>query len=221
MLRTASLIAVVLAGVATAPAAAQVGLGTATSATAELTNSRTSSVADLALRVTGTPPPAGTRLAPALRQIVELPKGSRLRVTALPQCAAARAEIDARGADAVCPPASRVGQGLAVGTLDGTTEVRLELAVHAVPGGLLFSAGTQSFRATSSGRRLTFDVPTLDGRLSPKLFVATLHRVVRTPPTCPKHARWRSTTSFQALTALNGAPTGPIQAIASKSFCRA
>ena len=194
-------VAVALAAAAV-PAAAQepVGLGTATSATAKLAASKPGALSDLAIRVTGTAPPAGVKLAPALRQTVTLPAGAKLRLP---------------------PKGEQVGTGLAVGDLNGN-EVRFPLVVTAEPKALVFTAGDQSFRAVVSGaRRLVFTVPTAGGALVPKLFTASLNDIAYTPRSCPKSRKWTSTIAFQALSAPDGSPFGPVQSLRSSSACRA
>jgi hypothetical protein len=210
------LLAISLLLLAAAPASAQeIGLGKATSATAALTSHAPGSASDLYLRVTGEPPVAPVMLAPALRQVVELPKGSKLRLASLPQCPAADA------ATFTCSADTQVGDALAVGVRGGQ-EIRLPLAVYNTPGALVFSATAlkQSFRAAIVGRRLAFTVPTLDGTLQPQLFTATLRKIVKTPASCPKGRRWTATTTFQALTSPTGSLVGPVQSLASASRCQ-
>lgn len=220
----------VLGLLATASAAsAQAGSGSVTSFTATFSTTHRSVSSGLKVRVTGGPPAAGTQLAPAVRQVVTLPLGTRLRLGALPQCTASDADIAARGAEAACPARTRVGTGAADGLL-GAMPVHFDIGVYAVRGALVLAAERggqplkQSFRGTASGRRLTFVVPTLNGTLAPTLFSFSLPArkgVLRTPATCPASGSWTTTTAFQGLTAVTGGmPVGAAQAATATTRCR-
>ena len=180
----------------------------------------------------GRPPEAPTTLAPAIRQTVTLPRGTTLRLGALPQCAADDATLAAQGAQGACPPATRVGSGRADGVLDGAP-AGFELAVYAIRGQLFFAGERdgvplkQGFWGTASGRRLTLVVSTFGGRIAPTHFEARLDRRpggatwLRTPRTCPAAGRWRFDGRFTGLTAVaGGIPVGGEQRLRATSACR-
>jgi hypothetical protein len=216
MLRTIALTAAVLAAVPAAASAAP-GLGPATSFHAAFTSRHAGHVAGLTLRTTGQPPAPPTTEAPAARQTVTLPAGTRLRLRALAQCEADDATLAAQGAAAACPASTRVGSGRAEGVLGGKP-VAFDLAVYAVRGKLLFASGKQGFWGVASGRRLALTVPTLNGMIAPTLFRAQLDHVVRTPRTC--HGHWRFRATFQGLTGVDGSPVGPAQHLSDAQRCR-
>jgi hypothetical protein len=203
--------AALLAGAA--PATADTGLGKATGFDARFTTAHRGAPSGLSLRVTGAPPAAGVQLAPTVRQVVTLPRGTRLDLRALPQCS------EALAAEGACPASTRIGTGVAEGVSAGRT-LRFALEVHPVGGELVFASGPQSFRATASGRRLTFLVPTLGGALAPTLFEAKLHRGEHlfTPRRCPAGGRWAFGAAFRGLDAA-GAPVGAGQSLGDSSRC--
>jgi hypothetical protein len=227
----AVLAAVLLAASLPAAASADTGLGPATGFEARFTTAAPGAATGLALRVTGRPPAAGTTQAPAVRQVVALPAGTRLRLGALPQCDASDEQLAALGAQAACPASSRVGTGRAEGLLRGAP-VMFDLGVYAVRGRLLFAAERdgvglrQAFAATARGRRLTFVVPTAGGAISPTLFRT---RIVpsgdgagwlRTPRRCPGSHHWRFTATFTGLTAPEGGtPVGAVQRLRDRQRC--
>jgi hypothetical protein len=219
--RTAPLAALSLALALAAPGAAHaaVGLGQATGFAAAFTTKHRGAPSGLTLRVTGQPPAAGTVLPAAVQQTVTLPAGTHLNLAAASQCTADDAAIAAQGAAAVCPPSTRLGTGVAEGMTGGQT-LRFALDVYVVRGQLVFAAGQQAFRATASGRRLTFVVPTLSGALAPTLFAARLERgeYLFTPRRCPAARRWRFAAAFQGLQ--DGAPVSAAQSLAATSRCK-
>lgn len=218
MIRTALITAAVLAAVPTA-ASADVGLGPATSFQAAFTTHHAGRASGLTLRTTGKPPAPPTTEAPAARQTVTLPRGTKVRLLALPQCPASDAAIAAQGAAAVCPAASHVGSGRAEGLLAGQP-VAFDLAVYAVRGRLLFAAGKQGFWGVAHGRRLALTVPTLNGTIAPTLFRAKIDRhFLRTPRTC--RGTWRFGAAFQGLTGIDGSPVGAVQQLSDTERCAA
>jgi hypothetical protein len=219
------------AGVPSASAASpRVGLGKATGFEAAFTTSQPGAASGLSLVVTGEPPAAGTTQAPVVRQVVALPRGTRLDLGALPQCAASDEQLAALGAQAACPATSRVGTGRAEGLLRGAPVV-FDLGIYAVRGRLLFAAERdgvglrQAFAATASGRRLTFVVPTAGGAISPTLFRMHVSAPgspgwLRTPARCPGSDRWRFTATFTGLTAPeDGTPVGGQQRLRDRQRC--
>ena len=158
-----------------------------------------------------------------------LPRGTRLRLGALPQCTAGDDQLAALGAQAACPAGSRVGTGRAEGLLRGAP-VAFDLGVYAVRGRLLFAAERdgvglrQAFAATARGRRLTFIVPTAGGAISPTLFrtriAAPDARWLRTPRRCPRGGDWRFTATFAGLTAPEGGvQVGAMQRLRDHQRC--
>lgn len=233
MRTTRRLLAVTLASLA-APAAAHAdpGAGPATGFTATFSTLRPGAASALTLNTSGRPPVPPTTLAAAIRQTVTLPRGTALRLGALPQCTADDATLAARGAQLACPPATRVGGGRADGVLDGAP-AGFELAVYAIRGRLFFAgerAGVplaQGFWGTAYGRRLTLDVPTFGGRIAPTHFEAHIDRRpagadwLRTPDRCPASRRWRFAARFTGLSAVTGGtPVGVEQRLRSSSACR-
>jgi hypothetical protein len=224
------LAAALLAASLPATASADVGLGPATGFEAAFTTPRPGAVGGLELRVTGAPPPPGTTQAPAVRQVVTLPRGTRLRLGALPQCTAGDEQLAALGAQAACPAASRVGTGRAEGLLRGAPVV-FDLGVYAVRGRLLFAAERdgvglrQAFGATARGRRLTFVVPTAGGAISPTLFRTRITapdgaRWLRTPRRCPRDGDWRFAATFTGLSAPEGGvQVGAMQRLLARQRC--
>jgi hypothetical protein len=216
MIRATLITAAVLAAVPAA-ASADVGLGPATSFHAAFTTHHAGHAAGLVLRTTGNPPAPPTTEAPAARQTVTLPAGTKVRLRALAQCGAGDADLAAQGAAAVCPANTRVGSGRAEGILNGAP-VGFDLAAYAVRGKLFFASGKQGFWGVAHGRKLALTVPTLNGMIAPTLFRARLDHVVRTPRTC--HGRWRFGATFRGLTAVDGSPVGPAQHLSDSQRCR-
>jgi hypothetical protein len=227
----AMLTAALLAASLPAAAAADTGLGPATGFEARFSTAAAGAATGLSLRVSGSPPAAGITQAPAVRQVVTLPAGTRLRLGALPQCAASDDQIAALGAQAACPAGSRVGTGRAEGLLRGAPVV-FDLGVYAVRGRLLFAAERdgvglrQAFAATARGRRLTFVVPTAGGAISPTLFRARITARadaagwLRTPRRCPRGGDWRFAATFTGLTAPEGGvQVGAMQRLRARQRC--
>jgi hypothetical protein len=183
------------------------------------------------LRTVGEPSDAPATVAPAIRQTVDFPAGTRLRAGALPQCDATDAMLAEQGAEAVCPERTRVGSGRAEGLLAGTATVSFDLAVYAVRGKLFFAgqrAGMplkQGFFGVPSGRRLVLTVPTMGGAIAPTLFEARIGAQtgspawLRTPENCPRSGRWVARATFQGLTAPGGDPVGPSQRVRDTTPC--
>ncbi len=206
-----------------AAAHADPGAGPATGFSAGFSTLRPGAASALTLNTSGRAPVAPVTLAAAIRQTVTLPKGTALRLGALPQCAAGDAELAAQGAQVACPPSTRVGAGRADGVLDGAP-AGFELAVYAIRGQLFFAGERggvplkQGFWGTASGRRLTLVVSTFGGRIAPTHFEARLERGpagadwLRTPRACPAARRWRFGGAFTGLTAVaGGTPVGAEQ----------
>jgi len=234
MRSTRRLLALAVAALAAAPAAAHAdpGAGQATGFSAGFSTLRPGAPTALTLRTAGRPPEPPTTLAPAIRQTVTLPRGTTLRLGALPQCAADDATLAAQGAQVACPPATRVGSGRADGVLDGAP-AGFELAVYAISGQLFFAGERdgvplkQGFWGTASGRTLTLVVSTFGGRIAPTHFEAKLDRRpggatwLRTPRRCPAPGRWRFDGRFTGLAAVTGgAPVGAEQRLRATSACR-
>src|SRR3954452_5030180 len=98
--RLAPVVAVALAVVAVpAAASADPGIGRATAFTAAFTTKHAGHASGLRLKTTGAPPVARTTEAPAVRQTVVLPRGTRLDLAAMPQCQADAATLAAQGAE--------------------------------------------------------------------------------------------------------------------------
>lgn len=226
----AMLAAALLAASLPATASADVGLGPATGFEAAFTTPRPGAASGLELRVTGAPPAPGTTQAPAVRQVVTLPRGTRLRLGALPQCTAGDEQLAALSAQAACPASTRVGTGRAEGLLRGAPVV-FDLGVYAVRGRLLFAAERdgvglrQAFAATARGRRLTFVVPTAGGAISPTLFRTRIiapddARWLRTPRRCPRGGDWRFAATFTGLSAPEGGVrVGVMQTLRARQRC--
>src|SRR5919204_6289675 len=128
MIRATLITAAVLTAAVPAIASADVGLGPATSFKAAFTTHHAGRVSGLSLRTTGQPPAPPTTEALAARQTVTLPRGTRLRLRALPQCQASDAMLAAVGAAAACPAKTHVGSGRAEGVLNGAP-VAFDLSV--------------------------------------------------------------------------------------------
>ena len=207
------------------------GAGKATSFAATFSAKRPATSTGVLLRTTGEPPAPPTTVPPVVRQTVTFPAGTRLRLGALPQCTATDDVLAAQGAEAACPPASRVGKGRAEGVLNGTT-VRFDLGVYAVRGSLFFAGERdgvplkQGFFGVASGRRLALTVPTSNGAIAPTLFEARIPAAaagtawLRTPKRCPSTHRWVAEATFQGLTAVGGTPVGAAQTVQAESPCR-
>ena len=207
------------------------GAGNATSFAATFSAKRPATSTGVLLRTTGEPPAPPTTVPPVVRQTVTFPAGTRLRLGALPQCTATDDVLAAQGAEAACPPASRVGKGRAEGVLNGTT-VRFDLGVYAVRGSLFFAGERdgvplkQGFFGVASGRRLALTVPTSNGAIAPTLFEARIPAAatgtawLRTPKRCPTTRRWVAEATFQGLTAVGGTPVGAAQTVQAESPCR-
>jgi hypothetical protein len=232
-LRRVLALALVAAAVAPGAALAGSGVGEPTSFSAAFSTQRVDAPSGLSMRTTGRPPAPSVTLAPAIRQRVTLPVGTRLRLRALPQCRADDAALAAAGAQAVCPRRTRVGAGRAEGVLDGTPTA-FELAVHAIRGRLFFAAERdgmplkQGFWGTARGRQLDLVVPTFGGRIAPTLFRARIAarpsgaEWLRTPRHCPATRRWRFHASFAGLADLTStAPLGAVRRLDDTTPCRA
>jgi hypothetical protein len=221
-----------LVAIPAATAQAQPGAGEATSFTASFSTARPDAASGLSLRTTGRPPVPPTTLAPVIRQTVTLPRGTRLRLGALPQCTADDAALAAQGAEAACPPASRVGTGRAEGVLGGAPVV-FDLGAYAIRGRLFFAGERfgqplrQGFWGTATGRRLALVVPTAAGAVAPTLFRARIPARpggavwLRTPARCPAGGNWRFAAAFAPLASVDQmAPIGPVQRLDAASACR-
>jgi hypothetical protein len=218
MIRATLITAAVLTAAVPAVASADIGLGSATSFKAAFTTHHAGRASGLSLRTTGQPPAPPTTEAPAARQTVTLPRGTKLRLRALPQCSASDAQLAAVGAEAACPAKTRVGSGRAEGILNGAP-VGFDLSVYAVRGKLFFASGKQGFWGVGSGRKLALTVPTLNGTIAPTLFRAGIDRAfLRTPRSC--HGTWKFGAAFQGLTGIDGSPVGPSQHLAHRQSCR-
>jgi hypothetical protein len=226
----AALAALTVTGLA---AAATIGLGQPTSFSATFSTHRAATASGLVLRTTGKPPAAGITVPPAVRQTVVFPAGTRLKLSALPQCHASDAAIAAQGAEGACPAASRVGTGGADGILNGKP-THFDIGIYAVRGQLVFAAEQngkplkQSFRGVARGARLELTVPTLNGMIAPTGFTARIpagHRAtpwLRTPPSCPASRHWTITGHFQGFSAAAppSHPVTPAQTLTQKLPCR-
>jgi hypothetical protein len=210
VLTRAVMLALVGLAVVTGAAVAATGLGRATKLRARFSTERTASATGLVLSTTGRPPPAGTTEAPAVRQTVDLPAGTRLRLAALPQCRASDALIAAEGAEVACPARSRVGSGGADGVLN-SAPVHFDIGIYAVRGRLVFAAEQggkplkQSFLGVARGASLVLTVPTLGGRIAPTGFHARIsarpggRAWLRTPAQCPRSGHWIAVGHFQGV----------------------
>ena len=227
---TAALLLVAVVAVA---AVAATGLGRATKFSARFSTQHTASASGLVLRTAGRPPRGGITEAPAVRQTVILPSGTRLRLQALPQCRASDALIAADGAEAACPPRSRVGSGGADGVLDGAP-VHFDIGIYAVRGRLVFAAERgglplkQSFLGVARGARLLLTVPTLAGRIAPTGFDARIparpgvNEWLRTPEQCPRSGHWTTVGHFQGVSSAgpDGRPVTHAQTLVDRIPCR-
>jgi hypothetical protein len=223
------LLAALAPGVA---AAASIGLGRPTGFTAAFSTRHVASASGLVLRTTGRPPAAGVQVPAAVRQTVVLPRGTSLRLGALPQCHASEVAIAAQGAEGACPASSRVGTGRADGILGGKP-VHFDIGIYAVRGHLIFAAEQngkplkQAFPGVAHGSSLQLTVPTLNGSIAPTGFKARIpagHSAtpwLRTPPSCPASRRWIATGHFQGLSAAAppSHPVTPLQTLTAKLPC--
>jgi hypothetical protein len=226
------LLALGLVAVAAAAALAATGLGRATKLRARFSTAHTNSASGLVLRTRGRPPPAGVTEAPAVRQTVILPRGTRLRLAALPQCLASDALIEAQGAEVACPARSRVGGGGADGVLSGAP-VHFDIGIYAVRGHLVFAAERgglplkQSFVGIAEGARLVLTVPTLGGTIAPTGFDASIPARpggkvwLLTPAQCPPSGHWKALGRFQGVSSADpGAPAvTPSQTLVDRMPC--
>ena len=86
----------------------------------------------------------------------------------------------------------------------------------------------QSFLGAYAGRRVTIEVPTVNGAIAPTLFTARIHarsrrghRYLTTPATCPRIGRWTVLTTFQGIDAVpDGTPVGDVQRRRTTIACR-
>ena len=221
-----------LAVVVAAAALAATGLGRATKLRARFSTAHTGSASGLVLRTSGRPPPAGVTEAPAVRQTLILPPGTRLRLAALPQCRASDALIAAQGAEVACPARSRVGSGGADGVLSGAP-VHFEIGIYAVRGHLVFAAERgglplkQAFVGVAQGARLVLTVPTLNGAIAPTGFEASIPARpggkvwLLTPARCPRSGHWKALGRFQGVSSADpGAPAvTPSQTLVDRMPC--
>jgi hypothetical protein len=206
----ASVLVLVLAAVVPPAALAAVGLGRVTTLRARFSTQHPASASGLFLRTTGRPPDAGTTEAPAVRQTLTLPHGTRLRLESLPQCSASQALIASEGAEGACPVRSRVGSGGADGVLNGAP-VHFDIGIYAVRGRLVFAAERggmplkQSFDGVARGTRLVLTVPTLGGQIAPTGFDARIPAQpgrtawLLTPARCPRSGHWTVVGRFQGV----------------------
>jgi hypothetical protein len=229
----AVVLALGLAAVIAAAALAATGLGRATKLRARFSTPHTGSASGLVLRTSGRPPATGVTEAPAVRQTVILPRGTHLRLAALPQCLASDALIAAHGAEVACPARSRVGSGGADGVLSGAP-VHFDIGIYAVRGHLVFAAERgglplkQSFVGLAQGARLVLTVPTLGGTIAPTGFDASIPARpggkvwLLTPAQCPPSGHWTTVGRFQGVSSADpGAPAvTPSQTLADRMPCR-
>jgi len=223
----------VLATVAVATALAATGIGRETTFHARFTTRNTASATGLALHTTGQPPQAGVTEPPAVRQTVILPKGTSLRLGALPQCTAGDALIGAEGAEVACPASSRVGTGGADGILSGAA-VHFDLGIYAVRGHLVFAAERggqplkQFFAGVARGNTLLLTVPTLGGQIAPTGFSARIAAKprgkawLRTPASCPRSGHWTAVGHVQGVSSADPSAhvVTPAQTLADRLPCR-
>jgi hypothetical protein len=222
--------AAVLAAVPAA-ASADPGIGEPTSLRVAFTTKHPDRSTGLRLRTTGAPPVAPTTIAPAVQQTLELPRGTRLRLDALPRCMVDEATLAAVGAEMACPVETRLGTGRAEGLANGAP-VGFDLTIFAI-GGRLFFAGSQNgvplktgFYGAAQGRRLVLTVPTR-GVIAPTLFQADVRRDqhgsawLQTPPKCPHSGHWTARSTFQVPTAVDGGtPVGESRTVADDIACQ-
>lgn len=204
------MLALVVVAVVAPAALAAVGLGPAKTLRVRFGNEHTASSSGLFLRITGQPPDAAITEAPAVRQTLMLPRGTRLRLKNLPQCRASRARIAAEGAEGACPVRTRVGSGGADGVLNGAP-VHFDIGIYAVRRRLVFAAERggkplkQSFDGIAHGTQLVLTVPTLGGQIAPTGFDARIPaRTGRaawllTPAGCPQSGHWTVVGRFQGV----------------------
>jgi hypothetical protein len=213
-----------------AAASADPGIGEPTSLTVAFTTKHPGKSTGLGLRTTGAPPVAPTTIAPAVQQTVKLPRGTRLRLDALPRCTVDEATLAAVGAEAACPVETRLGTGRAEGLANGAP-VGFDLTDYAI-GGRLFFAGSQDgvplktgFHGEAQGRRLVLTVPTR-GVIAPTLFRADVRpnargsAWLRTPAKCPRSGHWTARSTFQGLTAVDGTPVGESRTVTDEIACK-
>ena len=181
MFRRLAPAAAIAAAVLALPAAASAapGIGEPTSFSAAFTTKHPGKPTGLKLRTTGAEPVAPTTVAPAIRQTVKLPRGTRLDLGALHQCDVDAQTLGELGAEAACPLDTRIGSGRAEGIANGAL-VGFDLSVYAIDGRLYF-AGSRAgvplktgFYGDAKGRRLVLTVPTSGGAIAPTLFEARL-----------------------------------------------
>jgi hypothetical protein len=218
--------------VVAAVAAAATGAGKVTAYKARFSTKHVASAAGLHLLTKGKPPAAGTKIPPAIRQTTVLAAGTRIDLTALPQCHASDDQIDAQGAEGACPSSSRVGSGSADGRLNGQP-VHFDVGIYAVRGHLVFAAERdgmplkQSFKGFASGKRtLKLTVPTLNGSIAPTRFEANVPAHpggaawLMTPSNCPKSGHWTSKGIFQGRTSAEGGkPVGKARVVKDMQRC--
>jgi hypothetical protein len=203
-------LAIVLIAVVAVAAVAATGLGRVTRFHVRFSTRHVASATGLVLRTSGRPPRPGFAEAPAVRQTVILPRGTRLRLQALPQCRASDALIAADGAEGACPARTRVGSGGADGLLNGAP-VHFDIGIYAVRGHLVFAAERagqplkQAFVGAARGTRLLLTVPTLGGQIAPTGFAARIPARpagkvwLRTPARCPQTGHWTAAGQFQGV----------------------
>lgn len=215
--------------VAAGPAAAAPGIGDATSFSAKFTTKKPGLASGLTLKTTGAQPGPGIEIAPAVRQTVTLPAGTRVNVRSLPACGASPQELTDQGAQVACPASTRIGSGIAVGSLDGA-RAAFDLAIYAIDGKLFFAGERDGvplkvgFEGVVRGRTIALTVPTMNGRIAPTLFRASIERTgdwLRTPKKCPAGGKWKSMATFQGLTAVDGTAVGERQTLTGTTPCRA
>jgi hypothetical protein len=229
----ASVLMLVLAAVVPPAALAAVGLGRAKTFRARFSTQHAATPSGLFVRTTGRPPDVGTTEAPAVRQTLTLPPGTRLRLKNLPQCRASQALIAADGAEGACPVSSRVGNGDADGVLNGAP-VHFDIGIYAVRGRLVFAAERggkplkQSFDGIAHGTRLVLTVPTLGGQISPTGFDARIpaHTArtawLLTPARCPQSGHWTVVGRFQGVSSADAGahPVTDAQTLVAGMPCR-
>jgi hypothetical protein len=219
---------------ATAVAAAATDTGRVTAYKARFSTKHVGTAAGLHLLTKGKPPAKGAKIPPAIRQTTILAAGTRIDLSALPQCQASDDQIDAQGAEGACPSSSRVGTGSADGLLNGQP-VHFDIGIYAVRGHLVFAAERdgmplkQSFMGFASGKRtLKLTVPTLNGSIAPKRFEANIpahpggSKWLVTPSKCPRSGHWTAKGIFQGRTAVEGGkPVGKARRATDTQRCHA
>lgn len=228
-----SMLSLVVVAVVAPAALAAVGLGRVSTLRARFGTQRAASPTGLFLRTTGQRPDADITEAPAVRQTLTLPPGTRLRLKNLPQCRASQALIKSEGAEGACPVRSRVGSGGADGVLNGT-RVHFDIGIYAVRGRLVFAAergGTplkQSFDGVARGTRLVLTVPTLGGQIAPTRFDARIPAQpgraawLLTPARCPQSGHWTVVGRFQGVSSadVGARPVTQAQTLVDRMPCR-